>query len=345
MGAGAEGWKMTGPILFSLAAAAAVIAALVIALIRPLLVRYALARPNARSSHMNPTPQGGGIGVIAAMIILFVGIGFLVPAAFGEPARLGIIFANVIALAVIGATDDIRPLEALPRLALQGIAVIVVLATIPFELRLFSGIPWWVERGLIFFAVLWFVNLTNFMDGIDWMTVVEVVPITAALSIFGLLGVLPPDATMVAAALGGAMLGFAPFNRPVAKLFLGDVGSLPIGLILGYLLLLLAIHGHITAALLLPLYYVADATITLLRRLINGDQVTQAHRSHFYQQALKHGFSVYRIVGSVFVVNVILTGLATVCLFDVSTAVRAIALAAGCILVTSLLFNFRDTLR
>ena len=94
---------------------------------------------------------------------------------------------------------------------------------------------------------------------------------------------------MVAVALCGAMLGFAPFNKPVAKIFLGDVGSLPIGLLLFWLLLLLAGSGHLAAAMLLPLYYLADTTITLLRRLIAGEPVTQAHRKHFYQRALDGG--------------------------------------------------------
>ena len=74
------------------------------------------------------------------------------------------------------------------------------------------------------------------MDGIDWMTVAELVPATAALALFGFVGALPWNATLVALALCGAVVGFAPFNRPVARLFLGDVGSLPIGLLLGWLL-------------------------------------------------------------------------------------------------------------
>ena len=115
-------------------------------------------------------------------------------------------------------------------------------------------------------ALLWFVNLTNFMDGIDWMTVAEVVPVSAGLVLFGLMGALPREAMLAALALCGAMLGFAPVNRPVARLFLGDVGSLPIGLLLGWLLIVLAGSGHVAAALLLPLYYLADATMTLLRR-------------------------------------------------------------------------------
>ena len=120
---------------------------------------------------------------------------------------------------------------------------------------------------MLLIAGLWFVNLVNFMDGIDWMTVAEIVPITAALVAASASSAPSAMASLVALALGGAMLGFAPFNRPVAKLFLGDVGSLPIGLLIGWLLVLLAGNGHLAAALLLPLYYLADATLTLLRRL------------------------------------------------------------------------------
>ena len=102
------------------------------------------------------------------------------------------------------------------------------------------------------------------------------------------------------------MIGFAYFNRPVARLFLGDVGSLPIGLLLGWLLLLVATSGHLAAAILLPLYYLADATITLLRRLIRREPVWQAHRTHFYQLATDRGFTVMQVVTRVFFVNVVL---------------------------------------
>ena len=139
---------------------------------------------------------------------------------------------------------------------------------------------------------MWFVNLVNFMDGIDWMTVAEAVPITGAIVVLGLAGIVPSLATLVALALLGAILGFAPFNRPVARLFLGDVGSLPIGLVLGWLLLLLAASGHLAAALLLPLYYLADASITLLLRIARREAVWQAHRSHFYQRAVAGGLTV-----------------------------------------------------
>ena len=135
----------------------------------------------------------------------------------------------------------------------------------------------------------------------------------------------------------GALLGFAPFNRPVAKLFLGDVGSLPVGLLLFWLLLELAGSGHPAAAMLLPLYYVADSSITLLRRLARGERITEAHRTHFYQLAVARGLSVMTVVRSVFAVNLVLAVLAALSIRISSAAFDLLALAGGGALVTTLL--------
>ena len=311
--------------------------------LRPLLVRYALANPNARSSHKTPTPQGGGIAIIAATVIVVATAGFLLGPPFDDPLRLGVIFASTISLALVGATDDVRPLEAIPRLVLQIAAVTAVVATFPEEMRIVPMLPWWLDRALVLVGGVWLVNTVNFMDGIDWMTVAEVVPVTASLALFSLMGALPSAAGLVAFALCGAMIGFAPFNRPVAKLFLGDVGSLPIGLLLGWLLALLAGNGHFAAAVLLPLYYLADATVTLMRRLVRGEPVTQAHRSHFYQRALDGGFSVYGVVARVLALNIILTGFAAATILNSSLILQIAMIAVGCVLVSSLLWAFNRT--
>jgi len=319
---------------------AAALTALLILLLRPLLQRYALARPNARSSHREPTPQGAGIAVIAATIASVAGTALFAPDLLQDPSQLSLIFACTIGLAAIGVTDDIRPLEASPRLLLQTVAVAVMIAALPADLRIVSQLPWWFERVLMLLGGLWFVNLVNFMDGIDWMTVAEVIPVTAALALFGFMGALPESATLVAIALCGAIIGFAPFNRPVARLFLGDVGSLPIGLLLSWLLILLAGNGHLTSAILLPLYYLADATTTLIRRMVMGERITQAHRSHFYQKAMDNGFSVYQIVGRVFAINVALGCLAAITLVNQSKAIHVIMALIGSLLVGTLLLNF-----
>jgi len=310
-----------------------------IVLLKPLLQRYALARPNARSSHTIPTPQGGGIAVVAATlgtalaaVLLFQG---------QVPHWIMALAAAATLLAAVGAIDDIRPLPVAPRLLLQILAIGIAIFSLPDDLRIAPFVAPAIERALLVVAVLWFVNLTNFMDGLDWLTVAEVLPVTASLAILGLAaGLLPAAAVLLAVALFGAMLGFAPFNKPIARLFLGDVGSLPLGLLLAVLLIFLAASGHIVAAILLPLYYLADATLTLLRRMRAGERFWQAHRSHFYQRATANGFTVRDVVARVFILNLALAGLAFVSVAFQPWAIRLAMLTIGIALVSLLLRNF-----
>lgn len=279
------------------------------------------------------------IAVIAATTIA-VAVAEIFVYQTDDKSRLAIVFAATIGLALVGVADDLRPLDAIPRLLLQILAVGAVVVTLPPDMRIVPAVPWWIDRAFLLVGGVWLVNVVNFMDGIDWMTVAEIVPATAALGLFGLMGVLPPEATLVAVTLCGAMIGFAPFNRPVAQLFLGDVGSLPIGLLLGWLLAILASGGHFAAAVLLPLYYLADATITLIRRLVNGEPIMRAHRSHFYQRALDGGFSVHQIVARVFALNVALGILALLTVLGGSALLDITALFVGLILVALLLVDF-----
>ncbi|MFT3941068.1 glycosyl transferase [Rhodopseudomonas sp.] len=304
----------------------------------PLLARYALARPNARSSHKIPTPQGAGIAVIAAtLVVTTLALGTTTPALLA----LLPLFAAAIIIAIVGAIDDIRPIPVLPRFALQALCVGAVVLTLPSDEQIIPVLPLWLERAALLIGGLWFVNLVNFMDGLDWMTVAEGVPVTAALVVFGLLGALTLSPMLIAAALGGALLGFAPFNRPgAAKVFLGDVGSLPIGLLLGWCLLELAVQGHVAAALLLPLYYLADSTLTLLRRMIRREPFWLAHRSHFYQRATDNGFSVREVVGLVLLTNLALALLAGVSIALNSIAADGVLLAVGTAVVAALLMRF-----
>ena len=312
-----------------------------IVVLLPWLQAYALARPNARSSHREPTPQGGGIAVImATLFAAWFGISLADTAGAGAPGDVLALTVAAVALAVTGAVDDIRPLPVGLRLAFQCVAVGLVLAVIPTEARIIPELPWWIERAGLLVGGVWFVNLTNFMDGIDWMTVAETVPIASAIILLGLLGVVPPPPLMVAVALFGAMIGFAPFNKPIARLFLGDVGSLPIGLLLAWLLFHVAASGHLVAAILLPLYYLGDTALTLLRRALAREPIWQAHRSHFYQRATDGGFSVNAIVLRVFLVNLGLGVLAMITVVRPHGSVSAAALGLGAAMVGMLLESF-----
>jgi UDP-N-acetylmuramyl pentapeptide phosphotransferase/UDP-N-acetylglucosamine-1-phosphate transferase len=326
---------LPGAALLLAVAAAALISGLVTWISRPLLQRYALARPNARSSHRVPTPQGAGIAVLAATLI--------VASLWGASANVAIppaLVAATVVIALVGFADDIVSLPVLVRLALQAACVGAVVLTAPETARIVPALPLALERGLVVLAGVWFVNLVNFMDGLDLMTVAEVVPVTAALLLLGMLGSLPWPAVLLATALCGAMLGFVPFNRPVAKVFLGDVGSLPIGLLLGWCLLELAWHGQPAAALLLPAYYLADSTITLFRRIIRREPFWSAHRTHFYQRATDNGFTVPQVIGEVFALNLVLAMLAIVTVRAGSMAIIVASLVAGAVAVGFVLRRF-----
>ena len=332
---------LIGIVGIPLIVAAAAASAALIVLLKPILARYAMARPNARSSHREPTPQGGGIAVVIATLAVAMAFLFGISTRGGELLILvAPVFTAAALLAVLGAFDDIRALSVGTRLLLHTLATAAVIMTLPDELRVVPALPLLAERGLLIIGGVWFINLVNFMDGIDWMTVAEVLPLTAGLAITGLFEALPPYGTVVALALFGATLGFAPFNRPVARLFLGDVGSLPIGLLSGWLLALLATRGHLAAAVILPLYYLADATVTLIRRILNGERVWHAHRSHFYQRATDHGFTVSEVVARVFVVNLVLVALAITTIVYASTLVTIGALVIAAVVVALLLMNF-----
>ena len=316
---------------------AALLCAALILLLRPLLRRYALARPNARSSHREPTPQGGGIAVIGAALAL---VALVLASGFAPQARFTatILAGAALALAVLGACDDLRPLPPPLRLLVQFGAVAAVLLAVPA--RILPDWPVWLEFPLLLVAGVWWVNLVNFMDGLDWLSVAEIVPVAACLVGLGIAGALPPLPTIAAAALLGAMLGFAPFNRPVAGLFLGDVGSLPLGLLTGWLLLELAGAGALVAALILALYYLADATLTLFLRLARGERVWEAHRTHFYQRATDNGFTPTEVSAQVFALNLALAGLAVAAAGNPAPLVQIAALAAGAGLVALLLRRF-----
>lgn len=328
-----------------LAAAAGFCVWLATAALLPWLARRATVHPNARSSHTIPTPQGGGIAVV-----FVTGI-----AAFGALAFSGVfppelayhgaaVAVGAFALMAAGLLDDMRNLPILSRLAVQILAVGAVVVTLPPELRVLPGhLSFAVERTLIFLGGLWFVNLYNFMDGIDLMCVAETVAISIGVASLAALGFAPAWLGWVAAALAGAMLGFAPFNAPVARIFLGDAGSLAISLIVGTLLLQVAVAHAVAAAMILPLYYLMDATITVIWRMFRGQKFWQGHRDHFYQQAMRNGRPVAQIIGMVAGLNAVLIAVAITAAATVRVEIMLLALAAACIgvLLTLRLFSIR----
>ncbi len=306
------------------------------AVLRVLERRAILDHPNERSSHAVPTPRGGGLAVIAVTLAAWFGIAALA-------GTLGLYWpalAAALALAAVSWADDLRDIGPAPRLAAQAAAVAAGLFALPGAGPVFQGLlPPALDTLAAGLVWLWFVNLFNFMDGIDGISGAETASIGVGLCLVALIGGWAGEVALYALTAASAAVGFLAWNWPPARIFLGDVGSVPLGYMTGWLLLGAAAEGYWAAALLLPLYYLADATLTLARRLARGERVWRAHREHFYQRAVRRGLDHGAVVHVVLATNAVLGACA---LFSLAGPVAAaIGLAVGALTVGAALWYFR----
>ena len=257
--------------------------------------RSIVAEENHRSMHKGEVAVGGGLPLLVAAFLALASL-------WQWNDLLRVILPAAAVLALVSWVDDRQALHPIVRLAAHIAASAAGVLALPHEALVFQGVlPFVFDRLVAGLALVWFINLYNFMDGIDGLAGAE----TAAIA-FGYAAINYAGATDVAAlyglalAVGGAALGFLIWNWSPARIFMGDVGSVPLGFLCGMMMLDLAVRHSLVAALILPLYFVADATITIARRLLAGAKPWDAHRTHFYQRAAlalgRHAPVVVRIV-------------------------------------------------
>jgi UDP-N-acetylmuramyl pentapeptide phosphotransferase/UDP-N-acetylglucosamine-1-phosphate transferase len=252
--------------------------------VRGALVKRALLdRPNERSSHTNPTPRGGGW---ALLVVLVPGLMLTAITQHTLPHYLPLI-AGVLLLAAISWWDDVHSLNPLARLSAHLMAAFMGSLALPDHAMVLGGIlPFLLDRLMMIIGWAWFINLTNFMDGIDGITGIETITISTGVALaLSVAAIDDPFLDVATLLLTGTCLGFLALNWHPAKIFLGDVGSVPLGYLSGFILITLAAKGYVVAALILPLYYLADSGITITKRALRGEKIWQAHRQHFYQRA------------------------------------------------------------
>lgn len=282
---------MTAVAFMLLIAAVAVASGVGVALVRRYALRHLLDVPNDRSSHSKATPRGGGLALTVAHLL-----GVLAASAVGvADAQLVIALAGGgLAVAMIGFFDDHGHVSASWRLALHVLAFVWALSWL-------GGLPpvdfgWgpvelgWVGTVLLVLYLTWYLNLFNFMDGIDGIAGAQALCMSATASALtlGIGGGLP--AALPLALLAAATVGFLAWNWPPARIFMGDVGSGYLGYALGVLALWTVVEGWLTpwVWLILGGAFLADATVTLLVRARARVAVAEAHRSHAYQRLSRH---------------------------------------------------------
>jgi UDP-N-acetylmuramyl pentapeptide phosphotransferase/UDP-N-acetylglucosamine-1-phosphate transferase len=244
-------------------------------LARGYALRHALIdQPGERRSHDTPTPRGGGIAIVVALLVALAWL------ALADPARALLHLAigtGQLLVAGIGWIDDHRPLSPWLRLSTHGVAA----ALLSWATILAGGGP--VVAALAFVLALALVNIWNFMDGIDGLAASQAGLVALGYALYAGSG----PVAWLGLALLAACAGFLPFNLPRARIFLGDVGSGALGFALAALLSmsLLATDWHHAPVLLLPLgAFVVDATLTLGTRMVRGERWWMPHTQHAYQR-------------------------------------------------------------
>jgi UDP-N-acetylmuramyl pentapeptide phosphotransferase/UDP-N-acetylglucosamine-1-phosphate transferase len=241
-----------------------------------------------------------------------------------------VLLGSFAGLGALSWLDDRRQLPVVVRLSAQALVVALCLAALPSDARVMQVGPLILERILLGVAWLWFINLFNFMDGIDGLAGSETIAVALGyLALLTYAGLADPF-WRLALVIAASAAGYLFWNWHPARVFMGDAGSIPLGFLVGWLMLDLALRGQWAAGLILPLYFVADATFTLLARAYRGEKLWQAHRQHFYQRAVLGGATPARVVCRVGAANVMLVVLALASVSQpVPALIAAVAIVAG----------------
>jgi UDP-N-acetylmuramyl pentapeptide phosphotransferase/UDP-N-acetylglucosamine-1-phosphate transferase len=241
-----------------------------------------------------PTPRGGGIGIVVAMLACLPGVLYGSPAAWPAGVIAGL-WVALILVALAGWWDDHHPLPVLPRLGAQVLAVGLFSCSL-----LVTGLSWW-WLPLLLVCGVWSINLHNFMDGIDGLLAQQAIFVGAGLALRAWAAT-QPALMLAAAALAAAALGFWCFNRPPARIFMGDVGSGSIGLLVFVFSAMLwrVEHALLWPALILSSSFVVDASLTLLTRMLRGRRWYTAHREHLYQWLARYGAGTHAKSGAAY---------------------------------------------
>ena len=292
-------------------------------------------QPDQRSMHAQPVPSGAGLMIVLVAFVFWATAQYVAL----EPSHV-LLLTAVAALSAVSWVDDQYRLPPGARLAAHTLAVALLLVSMPADLRLLPPCPLALERAILGLGWIWFINLFNFMDGIDGLAGSEAIAIATGYVAVVSVARIEPSLSELSLLIAAACTGYLAWNWHPAKVFMGDAGSISLGFALGWMMIDLACRGQWAAAVILPLYFMADASLTLLKRLASGEPPWRPHRSHFYQRAVLGGATPPSVVTRVVMANVLLVGLAVL-----STWSPAPALMGAAVVVCALLLDMQRLAR
>jgi UDP-N-acetylmuramyl pentapeptide phosphotransferase/UDP-N-acetylglucosamine-1-phosphate transferase len=290
--------------------------------------------PSNRRIHLRPTPRGGGLGFIIIFSVLLPSFEYF---AFGDFQHSRIILPVLLPISFVSLWDDVShvliPLRLLIHIFTAILAIMWLVHPSPI---LHSQIPVYLDLAIGSFALLTFINLYNFLDGIDGITVSETMHLSLTILILCFLGydIIPnvDVIIIISIIILGWAIGFVFFNWSPAKIFIGDVGSISLGLLLGICLLSVAVASIklFVACVIASLYYVADGGVTLLTRLVRREKIWQPHLQHFFQKAVQGGRTHKQVVQAIIKCNFILM------LFSINSLYYPVLSAIGALLTITI---------
>ena len=273
--------------------------------------------PKKRSNHLIPTPKGAGLIIIPTIIVSIV---FFIYFDLINHEPWSIICLLTFILWVTCIFDDFYNLPSIPRLVIQGLCVfiaikflndeisnlaqaIINIANFDINKELFN----YFLKVLIFFYWLWLVNLFNFMDGMDGITGFQVCTFSMGIIVLSIFGSLPNENSYIGIILFSSFLGFLFWNKPPARIFLGDSGSIPIGFLISSVIILSLIkQQNFVPTMILILFHFIDSTLTICLRALKRKNIFEAHSDHFYQKKIRSGSSHQKVLEKINIVNLAL---------------------------------------
>mgnify|MGYP003952873167 CR=1 FL=1 len=303
-------------------------------------------KPSGRSNHIIPTPKGAGLILIPLVIFSTLLVFFWEEGNYKEWLPF---FICAFILMIISFIDDIKNLSSRLRLTVQLGCVIFSIFFFIDEIRISSSLLEsfkYTENNRLFidffliisfsFVWMWIINLFNFMDGMDGITASQVCLFSLGVNFLSLFNFLEIQFQQISLIVFSVFFAFFIYNKPPAKIFLGDVGSIPIGYIVGLIVIKCIIINQLFIPLIILLmYHILDSTITLVLRIIKRQNILEAHSTHFYQKILRAGYSHEFVLNRLLVLYVLLF-----CLSIISTLYPIESLLTAFILTSYLLRYF-----